>query len=101
MKTIDRNVRGLWKKPFAALALLGLVGFGFDALFWSPARATEQRLVSVMESAPSGGQSAAESSNISQSTEAKAKLFFKRSSSSTLYSRYWGEELDRFERLTK
>lgn len=103
MKTIDRNVRGLGSRPFAAFLLLGLLGFGFDLAL--NANYSENRLASVVESpflaTPAyAGESTESNENSSQTTEAKARLLFKKNESSP-FPHSWVEGMERFGRFTE
>lgn len=104
MKTIDRNVRGLGSRPFAAFLLLGLLGFGFDLAL--NANYPENRLASVVESPflatpafAAESTDADENPHSSQTPEAKARLLFKKNEFSG--HRYWVEGLERFGRFTE
>jgi len=106
MKTIDRNVRGLGKKPFAAFALLGLLGFGFDMAVNTTINYADKNPGSVVESsfldfpAQAVGGAAENSENSSQTIEAKARLLFKKNEFSSL-PQYWLEGMTRFNHLTE
>lgn len=106
MKTIDRNVRGLGSRPFAAFLLLGLLGFGFDLALNS--NYADNRITAVVESpflatsafAADGADGSENNQHSSQTTEAKARLLFKKNESSTV-RRYWLERFERFGRFTE
>jgi hypothetical protein len=106
MKTIDKNVRGLGSRPFAAFLLLGLLGFGFDQALNS--NYAENRLSSVVESpflatpafAAEGAGGLENTQHSTQTTEAKARLLFKKNESST-FPHSWVEGMERFGRFTE
>jgi hypothetical protein len=108
MKTIDRNMRGLGSRPFAAFLLLGLLGFSLDLALSTNGNYAENNFASVVEypfltqpafaaenaDGEQGGQ------NSSQTSEAKARLLFKKNESSTAHL-YWMERFERFGRFTQ
>lgn len=109
MKTIDRNVRGLGSRPFAAFLLLGLLGLSFDLALNANGISTEQRLSAMVESpllpttalaAESAGETNNGNQNSSQTIEAKARLLFKNNEFSPI-PRSWGEGLEKFGRFSE
>lgn len=106
MKTIDRNVRGLGSRPFAAFLLLGLLGFGFDLALNS--NYADNKIAAVVESpflatpafAAEGGENLGNNQQSSQTTEAKARLLFKKNESSS-FPHSWVESMDKFSRFTE